>query len=66
MTREEFEDWLNLHGSEAVDNIEVDDATHAQWLKMYAVSLSNLLQEQQEEEEDEEDEDEEFEPEDEG
>lgn len=58
MTREEFEEWLGEHGSTAVDNIEVDEADPPMWLKMYAKSLSNLLQEQMDEEDESDDEDE--------
>lgn len=64
MTREEFEEWLGEHGSEAVDNIEVDHAEPVMWIKLYAKSLLALLQEQQEEADDDDDEEEEtFEPE---
>lgn len=58
MTREEFEEWLDEHGSTAMDNIEVDEAEPFQWLKLYSKSLSNLLQEQEEEEDEDEDSDE--------
>jgi hypothetical protein len=61
MTLEDFENWIETHGAEAIDRIEIDEAELSAWLKMYAKSLKNLADEMSADAEDEdEDEDEEF------
>jgi hypothetical protein len=49
MTREEFEEWLDEHRDEALDNVQQSDTTPQKWLARLHASLKAMADEADEE-----------------
>jgi len=55
MVREEFEEWLEEHGAEALDRIEAMTLSLARWVRLYNKALQHVADEWGEPGEEEED-----------